>query len=312
MIDSAARWPECAPMIQTLTVREACAETPLVRRIVLAGPCPAFEAGAHVRVETPAGSRAYSLVDLPGRGGDWVLGVRLEDASSGGSAHMHGLRVGDEITLSGPENHFPLEHNGPVLLIAGGIGITPILSMAAECLRTECEFSLHYYGRAPGTLAFVTELETMCGDRLHLHYDTDGVPDFEALMFGQPAGRAVYVCGPSGMIDAVRAATRGPVHSELFVNAPEGEDTAFEVEVKSTGQIVTVPPGMTIIEALEAEGLDIVYDCQRGDCGICQTDVLDGIPDHRDVVLSDAEKAAGNVMQICVSRARTPRLVLDL
>lgn len=297
----------------SLTVREVRAETPRVRRIVLAGPCPEVEAGAHVRVALPDGtSRAYSLVDLPGRGGDWVLGVLLEEASTGGSAYMHGLTAGETLRVTPPVNQFALAPGGPVLLIAGGIGITPILSMAAACGRAGRAFQLHYYGRAEGELAFLPELYEICGDRLRLHYDTDAAPDFAALMMGQPAGREVYVCGPKGMIEAVKAAATGPVHSELFVNEPTVADTAFEVEVRSTGQVVTVPPGISIIEALEAEGLDLIYDCQRGDCGICQTDVLDGMPDHRDVVLSDAEKAANNVMQICVSRALSPRLVLDL
>ena len=294
-----------------LTVKEVRAETDLVRRIVLSGPLPSFQAGAHIRVQTPAGSRAYSLLDLPGRCQDWVLGVRLEEPSTGGSCHMHGLAVGDTIQTTLPANQFPLTPGGPVLLIAGGIGITPILSMAVACVREGRAFDLHYYGRAPGALAFLPELRELCGDRLHLHYDTDAAPDFAALMLGQPAGREVYVCGPKGMIDAVRAAASGPVHFELFVNEG-GENAAFEVEVKSTGQVIKVGADQTIVEALEAAGLDLIHDCLRGDCGICQTDVLDGIPDHRDVVLSDAEKAANNVMQICVSRAKSPRLVLDL
>jgi len=314
----------------TLIVREAIAETPLVKAIVLdsadGAPLPAFEAGAHVRVKLPeGGDRPYSLVDHPDHRGSatWVLGVRLEDPSAGGSRHMHGLAPGDRVSVSPPRNDFPLHDDArPALLIAGGIGITPILSMAAALARAGRDFRLHYAGRARGQLAFLEPLQAICGERLACHYDDDPQTRLNvvSILSDAPPDAVVYVCGPQGMIEAVKAAAAGlgippdRVRSELFTKAPAAgaDDAPFEVELKSSGQVVTVAPGQSIIDALEAAGVDVLYDCRRGDCGICQCDVIEGVPDHRDVILSDAEKASGKVMQICVSRAKSSRLVLDL
>ncbi len=306
-----------------LKVAEAKAETDLVRSLVLeaadGGPLPPFEPGAHVRVALPdGGSRPYSLVDHPDwrDGRHYVLGVRLESPSAGGSAHMHALKPGDAVTVGAPTNKFPLAPgDAPVLLLAGGVGITPIFSMAARLAAEGRAFALHYFGRTKGALAFLPELEAICGDRLHAHYDDDPATraEFAALLAENPEAD-VYVCGPAGMIDAVRAAGGDRVRFELFAADPsaKGADTAFEVQVGRDGQVVAVAPGQSIIDALEDAGVDLIYDCRRGDCGICQTGVLEGIPDHRDVVLSDEEKASNKVMQICVGRAKTPRLVLDL
>lgn len=314
----------------SLIVEDAIAETPLVKAIVLrradGAPLPALEPGAHVRVALPeGGDRPYSLVDHPDHrdGKTWVLGVRLEDPSAGGSSYMHGLAPGDRVRTSAPLNNFPLHQDArPALLIAGGIGITPILSMAAALAREGRDFRLHYAGRARGQLAFLAPLQAICGERLACHYDDepDTRLDIAAALRAAPEGAVVYVCGPEGMIEAVKAAAAGlgiapdRVRSELFTKAPAAgaDDAPFEVELKSTGQVVTVAPGQSIIDALEAAGVDVLYDCRRGDCGICQCDVIEGVPDHRDVILSDAEKASGKVMQICVSRAKSSRLVLDL
>jgi vanillate O-demethylase ferredoxin subunit len=169
-------------------------------------------------------------------------------------------------------------------------------------------------------LAFLPQLQAICRDSLSIHYDDDvSRLDIAAALGNAPAGCHVYVCGPAGMIDAVKAAAlardipAGRIHYELFkAEQPSSPDKSFEVELKSSGQVVTVAAGQSIIQALEAAGLEILYDCQRGDCGICQCGVISGIPDHRDVILSDDEKASNKVMQICVSRAKSERLVLDL
>lgn len=312
------------------TVREITRETPRVRAVVLEAkgetPLPNWSAGAHIRVKLPAGGdRPYSLVDLgEWRGGrHYVLGTLLEENSAGGSRYIHGLKVGDEVLATGPINQFQLQQgNDPVLLLAGGIGVTPLFSMAAALAETGRDFRLHYLGRAQGELAFLPELSAICGERLSVHYDDTppGRPDFAELIDTLDPGGEAYVCGPSGMIEAVKTAwalagrPSDKLYYELFTAtpAPAAGDKAFEVEVKSTGQVVTVAPNQSIIDALEEAGIEIVYDCRRGDCGICQTAVLDGIPEHRDVVLTDEEKASNSVMQICVSRAKTPRLVLDL
>ncbi len=316
-----------------LKVTQTEAATPLIRVITLeaadGSALPGFSAGAHIRVQLPDGSdRPYSLVNDDSTAGatqaptSYRLGVRLEEDSAGGSRYMHGLQAGDIITASEPQNQFALrEGDAATVLIAGGIGITPIISMASELKATGRPFRFHYAGRSQGALAFVEPLQAVCGDALSIHYDDepDTAIDLDALIDAVEPGNQIYVCGPRGMIEAVRerAHARGidkdHVHFELFTKHDEQiEGGAFEVEISSTGQVFTIPPHRTIIEVLEEAGIDLIYDCQRGDCGICQTAVLDGVPDHRDVILTDEERAENNVMQICVSRAKSDRLVLDL
>ncbi len=293
----------------------------------LDGAAPGWRAGAHVRVALPdGGDRPYSLVNLDPTPGAtaapqrYRLGVLLEPQGRGGSAWMHGLARGDVVTLGAPENDFPLRPSEAApLLLAGGVGVTPIASMAAELTAEGRDFRLVYAGRARAGMAFVDELATLCGPRLEVRPDDAAPLDLAALFAGLDPDRDVYVCGPKGMIDAARRAAetaghpRARFHVELFApEAPAAGDAPFEVVVASSGLTVAVPPGLSIIDALEAAGMDVMHDCRRGDCGICQTGVLEGEPDHRDVVLSDAERASGKVMQICVSRARSARLVLDL
>jgi ferredoxin-NADP reductase len=309
-----------------LKVRSYAAETPFIRSLVFDvedGVVPRWQAGAHIRVALPnGGDRPYSLMALPGlREGTLALGVLREEASTGGSQFMHALKIGDVVTASAPVNNFHLHENAaPALLFAGGIGVTPILSMAAELNARASPFRLHYAGRTQGLLAFVPHLEEVCAKSLSIHYDSDESRlDIATALGDAAAGSHIYVCGPAGMIEAVKAAALAEgipadrIHYELFkVEQPASPDRPFEVELKSSGQVVSVAAGQSIIQALEAAGLDVLYDCQRGDCGICQCGVIAGVPDHRDVILSDDEKASNKVMQICVSRAKSERLVLDL
>ncbi|MFP4449883.1 MAG: PDR/VanB family oxidoreductase [Rhodosalinus sp.] len=310
------------------------ARTPLTDRIAeftLApaegGALPAWQPGAHLRVSLPGGGdRAYSLVTfgpVPEAPQHYTIAVQREDDGQGGSRFMHGLTEGDEVEATTPKCDFPVEAGKPALLLAGGIGITPMVSMAHALKAAGTPFALHYAGRAREQMAYRDALAESLGDALHCHFDEEagGPLDLAGLIGGMGGEQHLYVCGPRPMIDAALAQAeacgipRDSVHVELFDNASAGAeegDDSFEVEVASTGEVVTVPPGKSIIEALEEAGHDLIYDCQRGDCGICQTDVLEGVPDHRDVVLSEAERAEGKVMQICVSRAKTPRLKLDL
>ncbi|MDO5641598.1 MAG: PDR/VanB family oxidoreductase [Paracoccus sp. (in: a-proteobacteria)] len=302
----------------------------LIREIVLSAAdgavLPAFSPGAHVEITLPSGGRnAYSLIDFSGDLAapvQYRLGVRLENPGAGGSRFIHALKPGDTLEVGEPKNHFPLAGGpGPVLLLAGGIGVTPLISMAAALAAAGRDFRMIYASRSAGAAAFADRLVAAHGARVTLHHDDQagGPVPVADLVAGADPGTHVYVCGPKPMIEATRAAMEAlgrpsaQFHAELFENtAHQGGDRAFEVEIASTGQIVTVPADQTIIEALEAAGLDLIYDCQRGDCGICQTDVLEGTPDHRDVVLSQEERASNRVMQICVSRALSPRLKLDL
>lgn len=285
------------------------------------GALPQWQAGAHIRVDVEGGNRAYSLIRFaPGEEGAYRIAVQREDEGAGGSRFMHGLKVGDRITAAQPKCDFPVVADASAVLLAGGIGITPVISMAAELKAGGVPFELHYAGRSRAVMGFADELVSAFGDAVTIHCDDDeSVLDLDAVI-GTLGERHFYVCGPKGMIDAARSKAEAAgvpgarVHVELFDNASataEG-DRAFEVEIASSGEVFTIPPGKSIIEVLEEGGMDVMHDCLRGDCGICQTEVIEGEPDHRDVVLSDAEKAEGKVMQICVSRAKSARLVLDL
>jgi vanillate O-demethylase ferredoxin subunit len=303
---------------------------PGVRQISLADKdtlLPGYSAGAHIKIDVPGvGLREYSLINLDPdcatQDGvmSYDLGVRLEDDSTGGSVFMHGLTPGAQVMCESPSNDFGLQENPNPLLIAGGIGITPIATMAAYLAGQGVPFDLHYSGRAQGSLAFLDDLQKIAGNRLTTHYDnTETALDLAGLLGATSPARDVYVCGPKGMIEATKTAAvqagfaADKIHFELFSRAtPQTGDVAFEVEIATTGEVHTIPADQSIIEALEAAGMDLMYDCQRGDCGICQVDVLSGLPDHRDVVLSHDEKATGDVMQICVSRAKSNRLVLDI
>ena len=309
-----------------LVVESVGNETPMIRRVVLAAPdgaaLPRPEPGAHLRVHLPGDydDRHYSLVDLPGHEGRWVLGVRLDDHSRGGSRFMHNLMRGDRVWVDGPRQSFPLHDDAaPAILFAGGIGITPLLGMARRMAETGRGAVLHYAGRNEGALAFVPELEAICGERLRLHYDGSAPLDIDAALAAADPAAHVYVCGPAGMIEAVRAraAARGwpdrRVRFELFA-APtsEREDRPFEIELASTGAVLPVPADRSALDVLEEAGLSPDFDCRRGGCGMCRVGVLQGEVDHRDVILSGRERAAHDAMQLCVSRALTPRLVLDL
>lgn len=285
---------------------------------------PPYDAGAHLDFDLgDVGTRSYSLVDfvpLLGAPETYKIAVQREPGGDGGSLAMHGLSVGDHIQTTEPKNSFEL-HNGnaPALLIAGGIGVTPIISFATELTRRGAEFAFHYATRSPDVCAFGDQLAAQHGDALTRWYDDTNPIDLGALIAAAPKNAQVFCCGPMGMIEAVKTAAEAAgfggdqVHFELFTT-PDAQDSdkPFEVEISSTGQVFTIPADKTIIDVLEDAGVDVMFDCQRGDCGICQTDVIDGVPDHRDVVLSQAERDSGKIMQICVSRAKSARLVLDI
>ena len=287
----------------------------------LRGCAPQWSAGAHVDIDLGgAGTRSYSLIHWPGQPRHMLhIAVQAEPDGQGGSLAMHALEVGTEIDVSDPKNSFALQPTAkPIALLAGGIGVTPLISMATELSATGTDFVFHYTGRSAAVMGYLPDLKAQFADRLTCHTDDAAPMDLVATVTALK-DHAFYICGPKGMIDAARSAAEAAgvpsndIHVELFASPDAGgEDTGFEVELAASNAVVSVAPGQSIIQALEAAGHDVMYDCQRGDCGICQVDVLDGTPDHRDVVLSDAEKASGKVMQICVSRSKTARLVLDI
>ncbi len=314
-----------APKNIMVKVADASEATQEIKTISLASsdgaPLPEYTPGAHIDVVIGGGeTRSYSLMPIA-RKTEYKLGVLLEANSTGGSKFMHGLNIGDQISIEPPKNDFPLHESASFsLLFAGGIGITPIMAMAAELQNTGAKFALHYAGRSRASLAFVDDLQARINDKLHMHYDDEASAlDISGVLGAAPGQTHIYVCGPKGMIEAVQKQAvdcgypKEQIHFELFATlSAQTGDTEFEIELSSSGKILSVGVGQTIIEVLEAAGEDPIYDCSRGDCGICQTGVISGEIDHRDVVLSAAEKSAGDVMQICVSRSKGGKLVLDL
>jgi ferredoxin-NADP reductase len=315
-----------------LTVTDIRAETALIRAITLARPhgepLPCWEPGAHVKVRLPdGGERSYSLINTSldpaatTRPHAYRLGVRLEQPSQGGSKFMHALNVGDVVSVSTPRNNFPLEPTSkPVVLLAGGIGVTPILSMATALAAAARPYRFIYAGRSRDQLAFLDESGALNRERLTIHTDdTGGLYDVGALMASLVNDDPLYLCGPKPMIDAAIQSAKdlrwadGRLRFELFASVvPVAGDQPFEVVLNSSGKSFLIPADKTILSVLIEAGEDPLHDCQRGDCGICQVNVIEGTPDHRDYILTDAEKAAGKIMQICISRSKTLRLVLDL
>lgn len=304
--------------------------TSRVRRVEFAAadgsPLPAFTAGAHIDVELGNGeARSYSLLNDPRETHRYVIGVLREEAGKGGSAWMHDtLKQGDILDSSGPLNHFPVNEAGQHhILIAGGIGVTPLIAMAHRLNAIGAHYRFHYCARARQEAAFVEEIETLAGDRLTLHLD-GGDParglDVTELLRQRPPAAHVYVCGPAGLIRAVRETTpdwpKGTVHYELFHGdeaavAPRSSDRAFNVVLNKTGRTIHIPADKKILDVLKAEGLKVKVLCTEGFCGTCRVKLLSGLADHRDDVLTDRERT--KFIQVCVSRAMPGEtLVLDL
>lgn len=289
-------------------------------------PLPPFEAGAHIDVHLGDKLvRQYSLCNPPGETHRYLIGVLRDAASRGGSQAMHDhIETGSVLSISAPKNHFPLVEAQRSLLFAGGIGITPILAMAETLAARGAGFEMHYSARSPERAAFKERLAAShLARQVHFHYDSGDAAqklDLDALLARPDAGTHLYVCGPQGFIEHVLGAARalgwpaGRLHVEYFGAAAVATsgDQAFEVKLASDGRIVTVPAGVTVLKALEAEGIEIPYSCEEGVCGTCLTRVLEGVPEHRDMYLTEEEQAANDQFTPCCSRAKTPLLVLDL
>lgn len=290
---------------------------------------PAFQAGAHVDlvVHLPDRSRAlrsYSIASPPSEKPDeYTLAILFEEDGTGGSMFLHEqVRPGYIIEMSAPKNYFKLESGANhSILIAGGIGITPILSMAHELKDDSQSFELHYVSRSPDTMAFKDLLEGTFRDTTQLYFD-DGDPskgiDINKLLETPKQGNHIYVCGPKGMINSVRSIAESvgweetQVHYEIFT-PPEAlaGDAPVEVVAAKSEMTIHVSKETTILEALENAGIECDYDCRIGICGTCSVKVLEGDPAHRDNVLLHSEHQEG-MMCTCVSRSNSPRLVLDI
>jgi vanillate O-demethylase ferredoxin subunit len=314
-------------VVVTAKQQEAYGVVSIELRLAGGGTLPSFEAGAHIDVVLPNGvTRQYSLCNKTSERNRYMIGVLRETESRGGSSYLHdSAYIGDTLKISEPRNLFALSNEGQrSLLFAGGIGITPILCMAEDLSAAGRDFKLHYCGRSRARLAFLHRMaEASFGTSVQVHCD-DGPVDQRlnaVAAIGAPdAGTHLYVCGPKGFMDYIldTAANLGwpekHLHREYFSagGAVHGPDDAFEVELKSSGRVITVGANESVIDALLAAGIDVPVACAQGVCGTCITHVVSGEPDHRDVCLSDEDKSANMLFTPCCSRALSKRLVLDI
>ncbi|MGV6874713.1 PDR/VanB family oxidoreductase [Pseudochelatococcus sp. B33] len=281
---------------------------------------PAADAGSHVDVHLPNDMvRPYSLVHAVDEGGRYVIGVKRDAAGRGGSACLHEkVRVGSVLKVGLPRNNFPLvETAGYSVLIAGGIGITPIWCMAQRLAACGHSFELHYACRERRDAAFLEDLEKLPHVHLHIDAEAGTFLDIARIIDGAPAGSHFYCCGPTPMLDAFEAKTAGiepeRVHLERFGPAKAvALDGGFVVALQNSGQEFAVPQGKSILHVLRDAGFDVDFSCEQGICGACRVQVIDGTPDHQDMVLSDEEKEKGDTMMICCSGSKSPRLTLAL
>ena len=287
---------------------------------------PAFTAGAHIDVHIPVVEmvRQYSLVNDPRETNRYVIAVQLDPESRGGSVGIHHyVQEGQRLQISVPRNHFELVDAPDLMLIAGGIGITPLLAMAQQLHQQNTNFNLHYVARSQARMAFYEVLRASpFADKVHFYFsdDPEGALSVPQLLQSVSTTTHVDVCGPNSLIQAVsEQASENQieperVHREYFHNEVVLDQGAasFEVRIASSGQCFTVEADQTISQVLEANGVFVPVSCEEGVCGTCLTSVLEGEINHQDVYLTDEEKAANNQMAVCCSRARSAYLVLDL
>jgi dimethylamine monooxygenase subunit B len=314
---------------QTLAVEVTAIEqiTPLIKHFKLSpvggGSMPAFSGGSHIVVVMKGVARVhrnpYSLLSPPHQLDHYEIGVRRMEESRGGSHFMHDqVRVGMRLEIAHPVNLFALDKIARKhVLIAGGVGITPFMAMLEDLATAKVPYELHYSVRSPEHAAFLERLRQRQGERVHMYYDSDNrFIDFDGLLGSQPLGTHVYVCGPAGMINKVVESARSwgwpdsHIHWEQFSAPPVGD--AFEVVLARSKVTVHVPPDQSLMESIEARGIEVPYLCRGGVCGFCQTRVLelDGEIIHNDHYLSATDRA--KYIMPCVSRARCKTLVLDL
>lgn len=287
---------------------------------------PPFSAGAHIDIHTPAGHvRQYSLCNSEHERAHYQIAILKDSASRGGSASMHDdVEVGTELRISAPRNHFPLiELHGVPLLLAGGIGITPILCMAERLSASGAPFELHYFARSRTGMAFRDRIRSSAFTnfvQFHIDDEPDTQTDLATILQKPASGRRIYVCGPPGFLDAVRAIAADAgwptdcVHFEYFGAVPieAGTTSAFTVTLASSGQVLEIPEDKSVADVLLDHGIDVPLSCEQGVCGTCVTRILSGTPDHRDMFLSDEEHKANDQFTPCCSRAKSGNLLLDI
>ncbi|MCT8965223.1 PDR/VanB family oxidoreductase [Pseudomonas veronii] len=286
---------------------------------------PVFEAGAHVDIHLKPGLvRQYSLCGNPADASAYRLGVLKDPASRGGSVAVHELLFeGSQVAISIPRNHFPLAGDASrSILIGGGIGITPMIAMAHTLQAAGSDFALHYCSRSRSRTAFLDELASASfSERVFTHFDDEAAAqklDLTTVLATPHADVHIYVCGPAGFMgwvisEALKAGyAEANIHREYFQVEVDTSGDSFEVVAARTGKTVRVAEGQSIVDALAAVGINIEISCEQGVCGTCLCNVLEGEPDHRDVYLTEDEKAANDQILVCCSRAKTAKLVLDI
>ncbi|WP_327722376.1 PDR/VanB family oxidoreductase [Streptomyces sp. NBC_00490] len=307
-----------------ISAKETVAEG--VVALTLAHPAgarlPDWTPGSHIEVVLPGGTmRHYSLCGNRWDAYTYRIAVLREPKGRGGSAFVHDtLRPGDRIGVGGPRNHFPLAPSERYLFIAGGVGITPLLSMVQQAELLGAEWQLLYGGRTRASMAFHEELTAAHGERVHIApQDEVGLLDLASWLGTPPPDTKVYCCGPAPLLAAVEAACAHwppyTLRTERFTAAEQRapvRDLPFDVELRRTGRTVTVTPDVSVLDAVRGAGANVLSSCEQGTCGTCLTPVLDGRPDHRDSILAEYERAANTCMFPCVSRSCDDRLVLDL
>jgi len=289
------------------------------------GTLPPYKPGAHIDIHLSNGLlRQFSLLNPAADPEKYVVGIKLDAASRGGSRYIFDqLRVGHSVKISAPRNNFPLVEDAEhVVLFAGGIGITPIWCMAQQLNAQNRSWQLNYSCRSRPDMAFVETLEKLGPERVHLHFDdeADGkFLDIAAAIAAAPPNAHFYCCGPNPMLTAFEAAAAGrprpQVHVEYFTpkeEAAEGTLGGFWVELARSGEEYYIPEGQKILEVLFQAGVDVDYSCELGICGECVTRVISGIPVHHDSVLSEEEQAANDKAMICCCGSKSERLVLDM
>jgi len=284
---------------------------------------PEFGPGAHIDLHLANGLvRSYSLCGAPEVRDRYTVGVLLDRNSRGGSRFVHEqLRVGTTLTVAAPRNHFVLDEGAAhTVLVAGGIGVTPIVCMARRLAERGRSFTMLYCARSRAEAAFVEQLSAY-GDAVRFHFDDEAgaPPDLKALLAGQDAATHFYCCGPGPMLNAFEAACEAHgypnVHIERFAADPATEavqEGEYSVTLQRSGKNVLVPSGKSLLDAILEAGVQVEYSCREGVCGSCETAVVEGCPDHRDSVLSNSERASNKTMMVCVSGCKGPRLVLDI
>ena len=284
------------------------------------GILPAAEPGAHIDLQLPNRTiRQYSLTEPDPAPTSYTLGIKLDPESRGGSRYIfEQLKVGALLDISEPRNNFPLLTTAAhTILIAGGIGITPIWSMAQTMRAMGKSWELYFSCRSKSDMAFFETLETIAPVKLHFDDAASGnFLDIGAIVSSAPKQSHLYCCGPGPMLDAFESATKEWPADQVHVEYFTPKETAslgggFVVELARTGKEFEIPAGKSILTVLRDAGMDVPFSCEEGICGSCEIKVVSGIPDHRDSVLTEAERAANQTMMICCSGSRTGRLVLD-